>query len=131
MGTSGSVPSPASGHVWRPCWLPGPASSAGTSGRPLCPGSVPKIPYPSVHVGNSLIKTKRGWETMTQEKANSALVLELPLLLKPELHLSPRPEIPLSRAPGRERRNREFHQLPNTLFQPKGVFQSSGKSGDL
>lgn len=68
---------------------------------------------------------------MTKGKGNSALILELPLLLKQELHTFLRPEIPLSRVTERETGNGEFHRLPNTLLQPKGVLEFSEKSADL
>lgn len=68
---------------------------------------------------------------MGEEKANSALILELPLLLKQELRTSLRPEIPLPRVTERETGNGEFHRLPNALCQPKGVLEFSEKSADL
>lgn len=127
MGENESVLSPASVHAGRHCGLPEAAGlvapCAGTSGRSPCLGSVHTIPYPRVHVRNSLIKTKRGLGDHTPGNSSPASILELPLLLKPELHLPPRSAIQRRSGLHGKRRNGEFRRLPNPVFQPRVCFR--------
>lgn len=118
----------ASGHARRPCRHPGreaqdlDAPSSGTSaGLPVLvlfiwfstPVCMSEIPWSKQEGGG------RPWhrEKITQTWSSLCFWNKNCTLLSG-------PEIPLSRAPGEERRNGEFHRLPNALFQPKGVLQS-------
>lgn len=103
---------------------PGPGhSSAGTSAGLPVPVLFVWFPSPVYMSEIPWSKQSGGWETRAQGKGSSALILELPLLLRQELHPSWGLGF-LSVQGSRGERSGEFHRLPNALLQPKGVLQS-------